>query len=138
MPSRGEGIVKFLRARYTEAREAEERKVSLPGNLPFQWKAVYDPNNQHVVIDGLHRVGMDEFFEQYGESAADPDVLADLDAKLAVVAIYEDAERSLAVAAPGTPPYDLMTGAANTMRHALRALAVPFAARPDYDERWRP
>jgi len=129
-------ISEFLRARYTEARDKEAGQQSIRGNLPFQWTAVYNQDDPHVMLGEFHRVGMDEFFAQYGESAADPDVLADLDAKLAVVAIYEDAERSLAAAAPGTPPHDLMTGAANTMRHALRHLAVPFAKHPDYDQRW--
>lgn len=121
-------VSEFLRARYTEAREAEGRKVSLPGNLPFRWRAVYDPNDQHVVIDGLHRVGMDEFFEQYGESAADPDVLADLDAKVGILDWYEVASTS-----PELDP-----DAWQIMRQVLLLLAVPFAAHPDYDERWRP
>jgi hypothetical protein len=132
------GLVEFLRARYTEAREAETRKVSIPGNLPFRWKAVYEKDDPYVLIGDFHQVGMDEFFEKYGESAAHPDVLADLDAKLAVLKVYEDAELSLAAAGPGTPPHDLMTGAVNTLYAALRLLALPFAAHEDYDERWRP
>jgi len=128
-------LVQFLRARYGEAREAEGRKVSLPGNLPFQWRAVYDPNDQHVVIDGLHRVGMDEFFERYGESAADPDVLADLDAKLAILDLH---------ARLGDSPFCVTCDAPSGIPGrpdgctTLRLLALPFAAHLDYDERWRP
>lgn len=78
-------IADFLRARYTEARDAEARKQSVRGDLPFQWTAVYNQDGPHVMLGEFHRVGMDEFFEKYGESAADPDVIADLDAKLALV-----------------------------------------------------
>lgn len=134
-------IVEFLRAQWTEARAAEERKVSLPGNLPFQWRAVCEHDNAHVVIDDLHQVGMDEFFEQYGEPAADPAVLADLDAKLAVLDEHPDVnDGSCGTCVDGRWGYPTH-GGSSPQRHpcrTLRHLAVPFASHPDYDERWRP
>ncbi|MET8826111.1 DUF6221 family protein [Streptomyces sp. NPDC004610] len=151
------GIVEFLRARYEERRALalaatagpwtaeiefyEPRKplvqistgsapVSLPGYFGVRPVAELEGNGDGGVLTAADA----EYIAANGPDAA----LADLDAKLAVLTVYEDAERSLAATGTGTPPYDLMTGATNTMRHALRFLAVPFAAHPDYDEKWRP
>jgi hypothetical protein len=120
------GLVEFLRARYTEARKREESKRTIACNLPFEWSHVYDRDGEYVEIGWeKRRVSADEFFEQYGESAADPDVLADLDAKLRLLD-WSDW--------PGGGP-DCRDG----YEWALVILAVPFAAHPDYDtERWRP
>jgi hypothetical protein len=117
-------ITEFLRARYTEARDKEAGRQSIPGNLPFQWTAVYNQDDPHVMLGEFHRVGMDEFFAQYGESAADPDVLADLDAKLRLVDWGEW---------PGGGP-----DARDAYEWAMAVLALPYAWHPDYDERWRP
>lgn len=77
---------------------------------------------------------------QYQHIAAhDPArVLRAIAAKRRVIADYEDAERTLSVAGPGTPPHDIMTGATNTLRRMLRLLAAEYADRPGYREEWRP
>lgn len=145
MPSNGEGIVGFLRARWTEARDKELARQSIP-SLPFRWTAVYSGDDEHVLIDGFHRVGMAEFFEQYGESAADPDVLADLSAKLAILDEHPKANgwdgheiHGRVCRTCGEINHDgELTGDRYPCR-TLRLLAMPFATHPDYDtERWRP
>lgn len=127
MPSSSEGIVGFLRARYTEARSREAGKRRVRSDFPFEfeWRRDFD---REVVEVGHGPSGFsmpaDDFWEQYGESAADPAVLADLDAKLRLIDWCEW---------PGGGPdsrYDY--------EWALAVLAVPFAAHADYDERWRP
>lgn len=82
--------------------------------------------------------GLEETHAQH-IAAHDPErVLRAVAAKRRVVADYEDAERTLSVAGPGTPPHDIMTGATNTLRRILRLLAAEFADRPGYREEWRP
>lgn len=78
-------IANFLRAQYAEARAAEAGRKAIPGGLPFRWTAVWSQDDPHFLINEIHRVSEDEFRERYGEPAADPDVLADLDAKLALI-----------------------------------------------------
>lgn len=135
-------ISEFLRARYTERRTVAEAAAGLQCDPENGWgitdSSIYAATEKRRWISP--HIGMLHESESAEHVVANNPavVLADLDAKLVVIAIYEDAERSLAAAAPGTPPHDLMTGAANTMRHALRHLAVPFAKHPDYDQRWTP
>lgn len=65
-------------------------------------------------------------------------VLREIDAKRQVLRNLEQAEFTLSKAEEGTPPYDLLTGAVNTLRRTVRALALPYAVRPGYREAWRP
>jgi hypothetical protein len=134
VPSQDEGIAGFLRARYTEAREREHAKRrSIPS--PFDGHEVTVSYNRddgaQVLVDG-HPYPTEQYFEIATEPAPDPDVLADLDAKLGIVDWYETAS---------TSP-ELNPDAWQIMRQVLLllalALALPFAAHPDYDERWRP
>ena len=139
------GIVEFLRARYTKAREREEGTRGVPRNLPFKWTHVIDRDAEYVQIEGHQRMSADAFYEQYGQPASDPTVLADLDAKLAILDEHPDA--------PGWDGHEVdgrvcrtcgeisqdggLTGDPYPCR-TLRHLALPFAAHPDYDEGWRP
>lgn len=141
MPSAPD-LAAFLRARYLERRELA--LAATPG--PWTAEIHQHRRTKQPVAFEVHPVAELEGNGDGGIlTAADAqhiathgpdDVLADLDAKLAVITIYENAARSLTNAEPGTPPYDLVTGATNTMRFALRRLAVPFASHPDYDEKW--
>jgi hypothetical protein len=137
-----EGIVEFLRARYTEARRREESKRTIARNLPFEWTHIYDGDAEYVEIGWeKRRVSADEFYEEHGESAADPDVLADLDAKLGIVDEHQDVnDGDCGTCVNGRWGYPTH-GGSSPQRFpckTLRLLAVPFAAHPDYDERWRP
>lgn len=132
-------IADFLRARYTEARDTETRKQSVRGDLPFRWTAVYNQDDPHVMLGEFHRVGMDEFFEKYGESAADLDVLADLDAKLAIVSMYETADGHVKRGKEMGWPHNNHQVAAVAYHDVLKRLAQPFAGHPDHKgEEWAP
>lgn len=102
-------LADFLRARYTEDAQA----------VRANW----------------HRDGITS--ERYHDTPIDPTrLLADLDAKLAIVDAYEQAAYTLSLSEPGTAPHDLMTGARNYMHLTLRHLARPFAGHADYQEDW--
>jgi hypothetical protein len=137
VPSQGEQIAAFLRARYTEAKTREESRRSVSGNLPFEWTHVYE----YVEIDGRFRVPVDAFYEKHGQPSADPVVLADLDAKLAVIDEHQDVnDGDCSTCVDGRWGYPTHGGSSPQTHpcRTLRHLAVPFAAHPDYDERWRP
>lgn len=48
------------------------------------------------------------------------------------------AEFTLRPAGRGTPPHDIMTGAVNSLRNAVRHLASTWSDHPDYRDEWRP
>lgn len=141
------GIVDFLRARYTEAREREHSKRrSIPS--PFDGHDVeirYSIGESEQVFVNGHPYPPEKYFEIATEPAPDPDVLADLDAKLAVLDEHP--------AASGWDGHEVdgrVCGTCAEISHdgeltgdpypcrTLRHLAVPFAAHPHYEERWRP
>jgi hypothetical protein len=114
------GIVEFLRARWTEARALAE--AARDGNWDFKPYPPLEVGGDPVQYEAMMaRVGFIEAL-QPGQT------LADLDAKLAILDWYEVAS---------TSP-ELNPDAWQIMRQVLLRLAVPFAAHPDYDERWRP
>ena len=77
---------------------------------------------------------MEKYVEIATEPAPDPAVLADLDAKLFLV---DGCQRALD-AAEADPAAPTAAAAVVVVDQLLRRFAVPFAAHPDYDERWRP
>jgi hypothetical protein len=76
---------------------------------------------------------MDDFMEEYGESSADPTVLADLDSKLRIV----DLMSGLLAAARNDSEVDHY-GALSVAEDTLALLVLPFADHPDYREEWKP
>jgi hypothetical protein len=119
-------IADFLRARYTEARKREEgvRRMKIPG--PFDGHDVAVDSDGHVFIDG-HEYPTEKYREIATEPGADPFVLADLDAKLAVVDLC------------ATLLYDDEGGTDPCAEGTLRLLAQPFVAHPDHKgEEWAP
>lgn len=78
-------IADFLRARYAAARKVEESKRRLRNDIDFEWEHHYGMDDEYVLLGGHRRVDADEFWQQHGEPAPDPAVIADLDAKLALV-----------------------------------------------------
>ncbi|MFD5491586.1 DUF6221 family protein [Streptomyces sp. NPDC127091] len=65
-------------------------------------------------------------------------VLREIDAKRQILRDLEQAEFTLSKAQPGTMPHDLMTGAVNYLRRAVRHHAAVYDQRPGYKEEWRP
>lgn len=133
-------VAEFLRARYAEARKAEmgKRAVRLEGP---PCEIIRDSSGTYVVIgEGdspfRPRMEIEDFNERYTDPAPDADALADLDAKLALVALHgrlgDDALFCITCDAPsGIPgdPHGCPT---------IRILSAPFATHPEYKETWRP
>ncbi|HWU23250.1 MAG TPA: DUF6221 family protein [Nocardioides sp.] len=65
-------------------------------------------------------------------------VIAEVEAKRRVVQALGSAEVSLRNTEPGREPHELMTGAANSLRAAVRMLAAVYVDHPDYRAEWRP
>ncbi|MFG3170554.1 DUF6221 family protein [Streptomyces sp. NPDC048200] len=123
-------VVEFLRARYAEAREREQRKRrSIPSAFDRHVVeiSVSSDLRQQVIVDG-HPYSAEQYFGIATEPAPDTNVLADLDSKLGILDWFDVA---------GTSP-ELHSDAWQIMRQVVLLLGVPFADHPDYDERWRP
>jgi hypothetical protein len=121
-------IVEFLRARYTERRAIAEAAAALQYDPENGWgitdSSIYDPAEKRRWISP--HIGMLHESESAEHVVANNPavVLADLDAKLRLVDWSEW---------PGGGP-----DSRDAYEWTLAVLAVPFAAHPDYDERWRP
>ncbi|MGW4076060.1 DUF6221 family protein [Streptomyces asiaticus] len=130
-------IADFLRARYQEQREAQGRifrDTYQPGNAcplcqkPTWEMTVYggDPSRLASFDPCGHEINDPAQLDQFQEPAPDPDVIADLDAKLALVDELDAAD----------PEAGYIT-ATFTAQDALRLLAQPFAGHPDHKgEEW--
>jgi hypothetical protein len=119
----------FLAARYAEARAREESKWTVR-DCPYDWEYRRDRDDEYVLVDRV-RIEVKAFVEQYGVSAADPAVLADLDAKENVLKEHKAADTRAAWP-------DFEGGVFSGLDTALQHLAVPFASHPDYREEWKP
>ncbi|MGW4223008.1 DUF6221 family protein [Streptomyces bauhiniae] len=121
-------IANFLRARYAEARVRENgkrrRKPSVFDGRDVEWQYQYE--NTTLLVDG-HPFPEDQFFEIATEPAPDPNVLADLDAKLAIVDLCVDFL------------HDDEGGTDACAESTLCLLAQPYAGHPNYKgEKWKP
>lgn len=65
-------------------------------------------------------------------------VLREVEAKRQILRVLESAEVALRNTEPGKEPHELMTGAANSLRAAVRLLALPYADHEAYSEDWKP
>ncbi|WP_081224731.1 DUF6221 family protein [Streptomyces sp. M41(2017)] len=149
-------ITDFLRARYAEARDRQQRIVrgtwepgaccpvcSRPtsgmttslGGQSIGWPlGSFDPCG--------HEVHEASVMTQFEEPAPDPDVIADLDAKLALIEEHPDVnDGSCGTCVDGRWGYPTH-GGSTPQRHpcrTLRLLAQPFAGHPDHKgEEWAP
>jgi hypothetical protein len=127
-------IADFLRARYEEAKQREESKLRrIPSEFDGHSVEITCTigGEQILLVDG-HPYPMETYRKVATEPAPDPDVIADLDAKLALV---DEADRVEASA--GKPDYD--GGLADALAWTLRILAQPFAGHPEHKgEEWAP
>lgn len=129
-------IADFLRARYQERRQQENAKrrriPSVFDDHDVEFRYTVDEGEQ-LFVDG-RPFPADQFWATASEPAPDPDVIADLDAKLAVVDL---AERTLA-SAEGDSEVDHY-GALSAAEETLCLLARPFTGYPDHrGEEWAP
>lgn len=65
-------------------------------------------------------------------------VLREIDAKRKLLRALESSEVALRNTEPGKDPHDLVKGATNGLRAAVRVHAAVYADRPGYKESWRP
>ncbi|MFH9765175.1 DUF6221 family protein [Streptomyces microflavus] len=127
-------LADFLRARYNEARQREHAKLKvIPSifdghNVEWRYEMI---ESEALYVDG-HPYPAEKYTEIATAPAPDPDVIADLDAKLAVVDLLAPivADESY----QGPDHY----GGVDACEKALRLLARPFAGHPDYRDEWRP
>jgi hypothetical protein len=131
------GLVEFLRARYTEAREHEHRKRrGIPSafdghDVEIQYSA---DEGEQVFVDG-HPYPVEKYWEIATEPAPDPAVLADLDAKLRIVKRHEGCGTGVGRCDDGGHGWDDIEGGGCA---DLADLAQPYADHPDYREEWKP
>lgn len=138
-------IAEFLRARYQEGLEHQKRirrSTYEPGDAcpicgrPTEelWHYGGDPAVLARFVPCGHETNDPADLEPFQEPAPDPDVVADLEAKLAIVDL---AEGTLA-SAEGDSEVDHY-GALSAAEGTLHLLARPFAGHPDHKgEEWAP
>jgi hypothetical protein len=128
-------LAEFLRARYTEDRQEEEGRRTLPANM-HEVEFLWEGGEGYVLLGGIHRVDAAEFWKLNGIPGPDPDVLADLDAKLAIVDLHAGPHECSS--------YDAISREINACQWVpggdcttLRLLAKPFGEHRDYKvEEW--
>lgn len=136
-------ISEFLRARYTERRTVAEAAAGLQCDPENGWgitdSSIYAATEKRRWISP--HIGMLHESESAEHVVANNPavVLADLDAKLAILDEHpdvNDGDCGTCVAGHwGYPTH----GGSSPQRYPCRTLrlaAVPFAKHPDYDERW--
>lgn len=100
---------------------------------PFDGHEVEVDHEGRVLIDN-HEYPAEKYWEIASEPGADPFVLADLDAKLAIVDLMD----GMLTAAEGDSEVDHY-GGLSAAEETLCRLAQPFAGHPDHKgEEWAP
>lgn len=130
-------LVQFLRERLDEDEAMALEAPPGPWHIgnavdPTQPCHVHTFPGVHMVADGLNWL-VAEHIARHNPAR----VLAEVEARRQVLCDLEQAEFTLSVAGPGTPPHDLMTGAVNLLRRTVRLLAVPYGDHPAFKPEWR-
>jgi len=157
------GLADFLRARYAEARTQAKgiRRITVPTPPTFngydvEWR--YDMDKGEALYINGHPYPIEDYWQQVSEPVPDQKVIADLDAKLALLddlaaerheVVDRDCWYTCAAAteerdggetcdeARQGGPCDCGRDARVARR--LRILAQPFADHPDYkSQEWAP
>lgn len=132
----------FLRARYTEARTRENgKRRPIPSAFDgHEIEMSYSPDEGETLLVDSHPYPVATYLALATEPAPDPEVLADLDAKLAILDEHQDVnDGDCGTCIDGLWGYPTHGGSSPQRFpcRTLRLLAMPFAAHPDYDERWK-
>jgi hypothetical protein len=133
-------IADFLRARYQEAIDRQHRIFAStwePGvacpvcGRPTEVMSTYGGSPGPYPLASFepcqHEIHDPAILRQFEEPAPDPDVVADLDAKLAIMNLMDETLKY----AKGDTEVDHY-GALDAAEQALRLLAQPFAGHPDH------
>ncbi|MBQ1118339.1 DUF6221 family protein [Streptomyces sp. C3-3] len=135
-------LADFLRARYTETRQREQAKrmvvPSVFDDHDVEWR--YNLGEPETLYVNGHPYPAEEYTEIATRPAPDPDVIADLDVKLALLDEHEPGGRYW----PDSPrQYCKTCGSGEPNEYptdwpcpTLRILARPFAGHPGYQEDW--
>jgi hypothetical protein len=134
-------LVQFLRDRLDEDEQTARATEWCPATMTFNGWDTHRINADESEVRShgatITRGTSPEFADHI--TRHDPErTLREVEAGRRVISDYEDATRTLAVAGPSGTPYDLMTGATNTLKRVLRLLAAVYADHPDYCAEWRP
>ena len=118
-------LIEFLRARLDDdertAREAGSRSVNWSVNGTWHLEGVeHDVVGEEEAFCHPHNV---EHIARHDPAR----VLREVDAKRRILELYDVSTSR-----------ELKLDAWELMKHAVRALALPYADHPDYDESWRP
>lgn len=139
-------LVQFLRARLDEDYAAVQLVLGVnvmaairDGKSAPRW--IPSPKSESGVwdTDGQPRVKFVWARERDHIIRHDPArILVEVEAKQKIVGIYEDAAVGQRAATGTVGVAELMDGSANSLRFALRLLALPYADHPDYQREWKP
>lgn len=149
-------LADFLRARYEEARQREQGKRTVVPSVfddhEVEWR--YNLGEPETLYVNGHSYPVEKYTEIATAPAPDPDVIADLDAKLALLEdllaerhdVVEDCWYTCAAATEerdggetcneGRQGGPCDCGRDARVNRRLLILARPFAGRTDYQEDW--
>lgn len=133
-------LADFLRARLLERRAVAEAASNLQDDPEHGW-GISDSGGEYAPTEKRRWI-TPHIGVLYEPESADHVVannpaviLADIDAKVAIVDAYVSAEKILDAWAC---PDDRDIGRSDGIEEAIRYLALPFAEHPGYKEDWRP
>lgn len=130
-------LVAFLKARLKEdegyARNAFADHNDAGPNWYEQWSGALNiGEDEDLVMTNDSQVS--RFMARHDPAR----VLREVEAGRRILLDYEDAMRTLAAAGTSGTPFDIMTGATNTLKRMIRLRAQSYADHPEYRPEWAP